>query len=176
VLQKTQNPGEMIEKFVASVLWAASSSPGSDTDVFQIFDHELDLSSTHALPNIELFHDAWVARGWGDAGIDAILVAHHIPTAAIHDRAMHSGLTSTADPARESTDAVSAATDSAVREVEACKNTLRSGTISWGAGTTWLPLNIDRLCNNTTNAGHTISCFQSNVATVGWSTAIDRSR
>lgn len=61
-------------------------------------------------------------------------------------------------------------------EVEACKNTLRSGTISWGAGTSWAPGNIDRLCNNTRNARNTVSCFQSNVESVHWSTAIDRCR
>ena len=61
-------------------------------------------------------------------------------------------------------------------EVEACKNTLRSGTISWGGGTHWEAANIDRLCNNTRNARNTISCFQSNVASVHWSTAIDTCR
>ena len=61
-------------------------------------------------------------------------------------------------------------------EVAECKNTLRSGSISWGAGTIWAPGNIDRLCNGTTNARNTISCFQSNVVALGWPAAIDRCR
>jgi hypothetical protein len=61
-------------------------------------------------------------------------------------------------------------------EVAECKNTLRSGRISWGAGTSWAPGNIDRLCNLTRNARNTISCFQSNVEALGWAAAIDRCR
>jgi hypothetical protein len=61
-------------------------------------------------------------------------------------------------------------------EAEACKNTLQSGTISWGGGTTWAPANIDRLCYGTRNARNTIFCFQSNVGAHGWPTAIERCR
>jgi hypothetical protein len=70
--------GEMVEKFVASVLWAASSSPGSDAEVFQIFDKELDGSATGRLPNIRLFRDAWSMRGNDPARLDDILRVRHI--------------------------------------------------------------------------------------------------
>jgi len=78
--------GEMVEKYVASVLWLLSGSQGSDGAVFQIFDHELDGSATHVLPNIRLFHDAWVARGLDHARLDRILIEQHIPTVAAHGR------------------------------------------------------------------------------------------
>ena len=78
--------GEMVEKYVASVLWLLSGSQGSDGAVFQIFDHELDGSATHVLPNIMLFHDAWVARGLDHARLDRILIEQHIPTVAAHGR------------------------------------------------------------------------------------------
>lgn len=76
--------GEMIEKFVAAVLWAASDGGSSDGAVFEIFDHELDGSATGVLPNIKLFHDAWVARGLNHARLDQILRERQIPTVAAH--------------------------------------------------------------------------------------------
>lgn len=71
---------------------------------------------------------------------------------------------------------VSAEVAPVLAEVAACQNTLRSGSISWGGGTTWASGNIDRLCNNTRNARSTISCFQSNLEALGWAAAIDRCR
>jgi hypothetical protein len=175
--------GEMIEKFVASVLWEASRSPGSDLAVFQIFDHELDLSTSHALPNIKLFHDAWVARGFDHGRIDAILTSRNIPTVAAHTGTMRSGLTSTNPASTGAPGAappvVSPARGSAggtAAEVAECKRTLQSGKVSWGGGTTWAPANIDMLCSGTKSAGSTIACFQSNVVALGWAKAIDTCR
>src|SRR5215213_147631 len=72
-----QITGEMIENFVASTLWLASSSPGSDTQVFQIFDRELDQFGS--LANIRRFHDAWRDRPSFDHDrLDNILGANHI--------------------------------------------------------------------------------------------------
>jgi hypothetical protein len=175
--------GEMIERFVASVLWEASSPPGSDVAVFQIFDHELDLSTSHALPNITLFHDAWVARGFDHGRIDAVLTSRNIPTVAAHTGTMRSGLTST-NPASTgapgvASSSVSPASGSAggiAAEVAECKRTLQSGKVSWGGGTTWAPGNIDMLCNGTKSAASTIACFQSNVVALGWAKAIDTCR
>jgi Ricin-type beta-trefoil lectin domain-like len=76
--------GEMIEKFVASVLWRISDGGFSDVWVFRIFDRELDGSATGVLPNIKLFHDKWVARGLDHASLDRILREQQIPTVAIH--------------------------------------------------------------------------------------------
>jgi hypothetical protein len=76
--------GEMVENYVASVLWAISESPGSDRSVFEIFDHELDGSATHMLPNIKRFHDAWVARGLDHARLDGILTQRRIPSVPAH--------------------------------------------------------------------------------------------
>jgi hypothetical protein len=144
---------EMVEKFVASVLWKAGSPPGSDTEVFQIFDRELDGSATGLLPNIRSFRYAWRQRpGLNQARLDDIF-REQIPALA-----------------------AAAANNGAPAEVEACKNTLRSGTISWGQGTTWNSGNIDRLCNGSRNARNTISCFQLNVAAVNWSIATERCR
>ena len=58
-------------------------------------------------------------------------------------------------------------------EVELCKTILQSGRISWGGGTAWAPVNIDRLCSGTKDAKKTIECFQSNVEAAGWDKAIE---
>ena len=77
--------GEMIEKFVAAALWAVSDGGSADTAIFQIFDHELDGSANGVLPNIKLFHDAWIARRLDHARLDNIL-AVNIPTVSSHGR------------------------------------------------------------------------------------------
>lgn len=61
-------------------------------------------------------------------------------------------------------------------EVEACKRTLQSGTISWGGGTSWAPANIERLCSGTKDAQGTITCFQKLVESLGWQAAIEKCR
>lgn len=157
--------GEMVEKFVASALWAASSPPGSDAEVFQIFDHELDGSATGRLPNISQFRQAWVRRpGLDRARLDSIL-REHMPT--VFGRSV-SPLIIEPPVVIATTVPVGIAA-----EVAECKTTLQSGRVSWGAGTSWAPGNIDRLCNGTRNARNTISCFQSNVGALGWAAAID---
>lgn len=75
------------------------------------------------------------------------------------------------------TPVVTSTTESAVgsaAEVTECKRILQSGTVSWGGGQIWAAGNIDKLCNGTSNAFNTISCFKANVETMGWSAAIDR--
>ena len=77
--------GSMIERFVSGALWNLTNGQPADTEraVFQIFDRELDSSAKGVLPNIKLFHDAWVARGLNHARLDAILTTN-IPTVASH--------------------------------------------------------------------------------------------
>ncbi len=77
--------GSMIERFVSSALWNLTNGQSADTEraVFQIFDRELDSSAKGVLPNIKLFHDAWVARGLDHSRLDMIL-ATNIPTVASH--------------------------------------------------------------------------------------------
>jgi hypothetical protein len=70
---------DMIEYLVASVLWEASSPPGSDADVFHLFDRELDRSATGELPNLRLFRQEWGTRfPAARARLDAILRSRNI--------------------------------------------------------------------------------------------------
>lgn len=80
---------------------------------------------------------------------------------------------SVAKPVRPTARTTDSASGSA-REIAACKSTLQSGKVSWGGGTKWSSVNIDKLCDGTKNAKDTISCFESNVKALGWSGAIDR--
>ncbi len=83
--------GDMVELYVAGVLWDLHdrpTDPGSrgecydnlnrmDTEILQIFDHELDVEGVW--PTISMFHDAWVARGLDHLALDQELQGLSVP-------------------------------------------------------------------------------------------------
>ncbi|MEO0398548.1 MAG: hypothetical protein AAF224_03895 [Pseudomonadota bacterium] len=55
-----------------------------------------------------------------------------------------------------------------------CFQTVMSGKVNYGSGTTWNPNNALDLCQGSTNASATISCFRNQLAQQGnWRPAID---
>jgi len=56
-------------------------------------------------------------------------------------------------------------------EPATCFNRIMHGNISWGSSTQWQWQNAIDLCERSTNAGWTVSCFQSKAHT-GWQNAI----
>ncbi|AEE54467.1 hypothetical protein [Haliscomenobacter hydrossis] len=83
-------PSEKIENVVAAVLWDLVDKPSDlgstaepfdkmndkDKEVFAIFDKELDV---HGLwPRLELFCNAWYARGYDPTGLNDILKAYQV--------------------------------------------------------------------------------------------------
>jgi hypothetical protein len=93
-------PGDRIEKFVAGTLWDLFDKPQDypiladgtsdprtrgethdkldrrDTEIFQIFDRELDVYGTW--PNITHFRRAWMDHCLPAGGLSSIMVRHHI--------------------------------------------------------------------------------------------------
>jgi hypothetical protein len=101
-LPDSTHPGDGVENFVAGTLWDVydqPSDPGSlneahdtlarsDTEIFQIFDHELDVYGVW--PTITHFRHAWMAReddpqtpekneDLPEIELSRIMVQHHIP-------------------------------------------------------------------------------------------------
>jgi hypothetical protein len=73
--------GEMVESYVARVLWYISDGGSADLAVFRAFDHELDFSASHLLPNIRRFHDTWRSNFPGQhSRFHWVLTLQHITT------------------------------------------------------------------------------------------------
>jgi hypothetical protein len=87
--------GEMIENNIATALWDLVDQPGDpgsssevadtisrrDSEVIQIFDHELGAAGA-LWPDIYRFRNAWIARGLPAAALDGILALNGIPLPA----------------------------------------------------------------------------------------------
>jgi hypothetical protein len=103
VLGTTNNQGQvitadMLEQRVAATLWDlvddcrfgepnCDSEPdligNKDTEIFHIFDNELDHAS--ALPTLLMFHRAWASRGLDDVGFDQVANFNGISQGTLHD-------------------------------------------------------------------------------------------